>query len=211
MFDNLRKHSGTITHSSWPDSIKQKVPETTKYNEILIVTSHNEEERFIRDSANPDINYNDDNVSIKKASLFKNEEGLIWTFVLYAHNGGRTVITRHFSEFMNQLKEKITSPDCKTDLICNRHRSAVLKGEGLKTSALHREFARYVVEKKIENNEELSKFMPKINRDTGYFSGSGGLLKQAITRLHARNKNQPSEDSVQQFLDHIKKVCPTRL
>ena len=209
MFDNLRKHSDTITHSSWPGSIKQKVPETIKYNEMLAVTTHNEEGRFIRDSANPDIAYN--NVSIKKIPLFKNEEELIWTFVLYAHNGGRTVITRQFIGFMSQLKEKITTPDCKKDPVCNRHRNSVLKGEGLKTSVLYREFASYAVEKKIENHGELSQFMNKINRDTGYFSGSEGALKQAVTRLHAKNKNQPSGKSVNQFLDYVKTACPTRL
>ena len=65
--------------------------------------------------------------------------------------------------------------------------------------------------KKIENNEELSHFMNKINRDTGYFSDSGGLLKQAVTRLHAKSKTQPSDESIQKFLDYVKTACPTRL
>ena len=211
MFDNLRKNYRTITHSSWPGSIKQKVPKTTKYNEMLVVTTHNEEGSFIKDSANPYINYNDDNVSIKKIPLFKNEEELIWTFVLYAHNGGGTVISDRFIEFMKQLKDKITNPDCKKDPVCNRHRNSVLKGEGLKTAALHREFARYAVENKIANNEELSQFMNKINRDTGYFSGSEGSLKQAVTRLHAKSKNQTSDENVNQFLNYVKTACPTRL
>ncbi len=218
MFDNLRKMEQTTIHPSWQARLKQKMPQSTKYNEMFLITgiTRNPEgkrivlRRFLRDSSNPGIT--PENSQIKKVSLFKNEDELIWAFVLYAHNGGGTVVTIRFSEFIKTLKAKITNPDCKKNPVCNRYRASVLKGRGLSTSFLHKEFAKYAVEEGITNHEELSQFMEKINRDMAYFSGSEGALGRAIARLHTREgKTTPHRESLNQFLNDVKKHCPTSL
>ncbi len=218
MFDNLSKTDKTTIHPSWQARLKQKMPQSTKYNEMLLITGTARSpegkrilwRRFLRDSSSPNIT--PENSQIKKVSLFKNEDELIWAFILYAHNGGGTVVTIRFSEFMDKLKEDITDPDCKKDAVCNRYRTSVLRGRGLSTSVLHKEFAKYAEEKQIENHEELSQFMEKINRDMAYFSGSEGALRRAVVRLHTREgKAAPGRESINQFLNDVKKHCPTSL
>ncbi len=216
MFDNLRKTDKTTIHPSWSDRLKQKFPQSIKYNEMFLITDATRNQRgkqirrFLRDSSNPSIT--PENSQIKRVPLFKNEDELIWAFVLYAHNGGVRIILDRFFKFMEKLKKDITNPDCKKDVVCNRYRASVLKGRGLSTSALHKEFAKYAEEEGIENYEELSQFMGKINRDMAYFSGSEGALRRAIVRLHTREgKTAPPLNSLNQFLNDVKKHCPTVL
>ncbi len=153
-----------------------------------------------------------ENMSIKKLPLFKNEEELAESFALYAHNGGSKIITEIFSEFMKELKDEISQPDCKKDKVCFNYQTAILTGKGLDITVLYKEFAEYAQREKITNYEELSLFMNKIKQDMTYFSGSKETtLKYILKNFHKGNQNPPTDDNIDQFLNHIKQVCPASL
>ena len=95
--------------------------------------------------------------------------------------------------------------------MCRGYRKAVLSGEGLETSVLYEEFAQYAVKHQIPNYEELSQFMNKIRQDMAYLANLRGVLKEAVLRLQPTKNRVLKQDNMDRFLDHIKKVCPTRL
>ena len=198
-----------------PDSVRGgTIPTTLKPNEMLMASDPSGEGALVPIQESvvdiSGVNLIPDR-GFKKVPLFRSEEELKWAFVLYAHNGGSDIIKENFSEFIQELKDKITQPGCEADPVCRGYRVVVLKGEGLKTSVLYEEFAQYAERNQIVNYEELSQFMKKIHQDTAYLANSRGALKRAALHLQPAKDRDLKQDNMDRFLDHIKKVCPTRL
>ena len=209
-------------------------------------------------------------VTSRKIPLFKDEEALKWSFVLWAHNGGSTVITRRFPAFMHYFKDNMTDPQyeecetegrlrrtqcrkyisCKKKVPCKKSRScqtdekecsvcekceqckapcrecgnsvlglkkcekyksyreSLLRGESLTLSDLHKEFAQYAVENKIENHKEVSTLMGKITEQLGSLSNAKNDLTQALNHLHSQEEGRPSPQALSRFLSDVKEKCP---
>ena len=136
--------------------------------------------------------YDTSELQIQKVTLFNPEE-LKTYFVHTAHNGGDSIVSDYFVEFLRRLKRRISNGTlCNKDTSCRKYREQIFNIESENHSALtlqnlEKEFKQYAARTRREDREG------NIREETQEFMDSRKKDLQVVMNFDPKEKGIDSE------------------
>ena len=159
------------------------------------------------------IEYKRGNLKIKKVPLF-DKKVLEPSFLYYAHNGGRSIVRKHLTRFLEDLKKRIANGRrCKKDRICSKYRASLMAGRPLGFSDLQTEFEEYAETAKLTDigkpgrKDELVNFVKRIDENMRFLHNSNQKFPDEIKRKIMAFSGSDAA-TADQFINEVKKKCP---
>lgn len=160
----------------------------------------------------PNIKYRLEDLKIKKIKLFdegqtNTDEKLKWAFLHLAHNGGISVVSDHFTNFMVSMRNRIANAKRHSKTI-KKYRRRILSGQSLNFKAFSRKFTEYANWVDLENKSEVTKFISAIDQDLKSMTNKRQLFGKInrLDRVEDLNK-----EKVSQFVQQARNKCPRKL
>ncbi len=165
------------------------------------------------------LTYDPQQIKVQKIDLYRDRDmDKINTFTTHtAHNGGASVIVKHFEEFIRKQKEQISVASFCDRLkssklkIC-KHRKQIMNYQPLSFKDFSTPFSDHLKANygkagtSSKRRLEVGNFYKHLLKNKDYLKNKDNFLASQLTRLHKNNPNVSPED-IEAFVKESKKQC----